>query len=260
MLTPEQIAHYETFGFLVLRQLFNAEEAATIEREAEEIFDEVRTDRLLEGHRWEAVQPFLERKPFLSMLPDDDRIYNIGVDLVGPDFILEGTEGNLQRSDTPWHGGILNGDFPRHIKIVFYPEPLTRETGCLRVVPGSHKVTSPDPLSVLRDRNYEPDFMPFGLAPSDVPSFAIESQPGDVVVFTESLLHASFGGRDGRHQHAVSFMANPKTDAQVAAVRSHYEIVKYGLHPAESYVNSDMPRIRRMVSQLLEWGFETSKL
>ena len=117
-----------------------------------------------------------------------------------------------------------------------------------------------NPLSMFRDRNYEPDFKPFGMAPSEVPSFAIESQPGDVVVFTEALLHASFGGRDGRHQHAISFMANPKTDAETAAVRAHYEIATYGLHPAESYVNSDRPRIRRMVSKLVEWGFETSNV
>jgi len=54
--------------------------------------------------------------------------------------------------------------------------------------------------------------------------------------------------------------ANPKTDEQEASVRVHYEKAKYGLHPAESYVNSDLPRIRRMVSKLVEWGFETSKV
>ena len=42
MLTSGQIAHFETFGFLVLRQHFTPEEAATIKREAVEIFDEVR--------------------------------------------------------------------------------------------------------------------------------------------------------------------------------------------------------------------------
>ena len=37
MLTPGQIAHFETFGFLVLRQLFTPDEAATIKREADDI-------------------------------------------------------------------------------------------------------------------------------------------------------------------------------------------------------------------------------
>ena len=260
MLTPGQIAHFETFGFLVLRQLFTSEEATRMRDEAEDIFEEFRAANYFDGHMWEAVQPFLERRPFLSTIPADDRIYNIGVDLLGPDFILGGTEGNLQMGDTPWHGGVPKKDHPNHIKIAFYPEPLTRETGCLRVVPGSHKVGSPDLLSVLRDRDYGAVFMPFGMAPSDVPSFAIESQPGDVVVFTENLLHGSFGGRDGRHQHALGFVANPKTKAEVASVRAKYESMKFSLHPSESNVSSDSPRIRRMVSQLVEWGFETSKL
>ena len=129
MLTPGQVAHFEAFGFLVLRQLFTKAEIATVKREAEDIFDEFRADNYFEGHMWEAVQPFLERRPFLSKIPDDDRIYNIGVDVVGPDFILEGTEGNLQIGDTPWHGGIPAEDFPSHIKIAFYADPLPRDTG-----------------------------------------------------------------------------------------------------------------------------------
>ena len=260
MLTAGQKAHFETFGFLVLKQLLTQEEVAVMKREAESIFEEFRAKNALEGHQWEAVQPFMERSAFLSMIPDDDRIYNIGVDLLGQDFILGGTEGNLQRSYTPWHSGVPKPDYPNHIKIAFYLEPLTRETGCLRVIPGSHNVISPDLLAVLRNRNYEDEFMPFGMAPSDVPCFAIESEPGDVVVFTENLLHASFGGSDRRHQHAIGFIANPKTDAEVASIRTQYESVKYGLHPAESYVHSNRPRIRRMVSRLVEWGFETSKI
>ena len=55
-------------------------------------------------------------------------------------------------------------------------------------------------------------------------------------------------------------MANPKSDEQVAYMKSPYEGWKYGLHPTESYVNSDSPRIRHMVSRLVELGFETSKV
>ena len=75
----------------MLRQLFATEESATIKREAEDIFDEAPAANAADG-RWEAVQPFLERRPFLSRIPDDDRIYNIGVDLLGPDFLLTGAD------------------------------------------------------------------------------------------------------------------------------------------------------------------------
>jgi len=42
--------------------------------------------------------------------------------------------------------------------------------------------------------------------------------------------------------------------------KSLYERWQYGLRPAQSYVDSDRPRIKRMVSRLVEWGFETSKV
>ena len=260
MLTSEQIAHFETFGFLVLRQLFTQEEVAIMKRESVEIFDEVRGGKPFTGEAWEAVQPFFERRPFLSRVPEDDRIYNIGVDLLGPDFILEGTEGNLHVGDTRWHGDPPDEASVRHPKITFYTEPVTRETGCLRVIPGSHRSGPPDPYAILRGRNDGPDFRPFGLAPSEVPSYPIESRPGDVVVFTENVLHAAFGGKAGRHQHAMSFMPNPKTDDEVAYLRNLYDGYRYALHPAESYVSSERPRLRRMVSRLVELGFETSKV
>ena len=45
MLTPGQIAHFETFGFLVLRQLFTRDETTAIKQEATEIFQEDKEGR-----------------------------------------------------------------------------------------------------------------------------------------------------------------------------------------------------------------------
>ena len=47
MLTPEQIAHYETFGFLILRKIFSDSEANSIQSE----FDAVWTESL-GGQSW----------------------------------------------------------------------------------------------------------------------------------------------------------------------------------------------------------------
>ena len=96
MLTSDQIAHFETFGFLVLRQLFTPEEITIMKREAEEIYYEDRGGEPFTGEETQSVQPFFERKPYLSQLVDDDRIYSIGEDLMGPDFILDGTEGRMR--------------------------------------------------------------------------------------------------------------------------------------------------------------------
>ena len=256
MLTQDQISHFHTFGFVVLRQVFDADEVAVIRREADEIFAEDRNGGPPTGAT-QYVQPFFERKPYLSRLPEDDRVYGIGVDLLGPDFILLQTEGRARSGATPWHGAPGPGDEPMAVKINFYLDNLTKDTGALRFVPGSHVAEDPDRFALLRENNADPAFRPFGMAPSEIPCYAAETRPGDLVVFTESLLHASFGGSPGRHQNAINFMENPKTDAQVAHVKELYETWTYGLRPAQSYVDSDRPRIRRMVSRLVEWGFDT---
>ena len=231
-----------------------------MKREAEEIFEDDRKGRPFPDGETQSIQPFLERRPFLSELVDDDRIYSIGVELCGPDFVLEGTSGSLHDGDTPWHRDVPLENPLRNTQITFYGQPLTRDTGSLRVIPGSHHLASPDPLALLRDQNEAPDFRPFGVRPSDIPCYAFKSKPGDVFVHTESLLHASFGGKAGRHRYSISFIADPRTEEQLSDIHGVYSVAKYTLHPAESYINSDRPRIRRMVSRLVELGFETSKV
>ena len=259
MLTPGQIAHFETFGFLVLRQVFNAKEVAVMRRESDEIFAEERNGGPV-SDTTQGVQPFFELKPFLSTLVADDRIYNIGLDLLGPDFLLVQTEGRSRVGDTPWHGPVAEENATRTTKIGFYLDELRRDTGCLRFVPGSHRPADPDLYEPLRARDENPDVRDFGIDPRDVPCYPAETDPGDLIVFTENTLHGSYGGRPGRHQYAINFMENPKTDEKVAYVKGLYESWKFGLRPAESYINSDSPRIRGMVSRLVEWGFETSKV
>ena len=230
-----------------------------MKREAEEVFEDDRGGQPFVGKTQDLVL-FLERKPYLSTLPDGDRVYEIGVDLLGPDFILQSTSGAFRAGDTPWHADMVLGSPMRSANISFYTEPLTRENGCLRIVPGSHLAGPPDMLAPLRAKSGEPDFRPFGMPPSEIPCYHYESDPGDVIVFTAKVLHASFGSETGRGMHLVSFLANPKTEEEIAAIHAQYEISRWGLHPAESYVHSERPRIRRMVSGLVEWGFETAKV
>ena len=76
------------------------------------------------------------------------------------------------------------------IGFAFYLEPLTPETGALRVVPGSHV----DEDAALDD------------------AVALPTVPGDAIMFDERLYHASSGGLL-RRQWRVDFVADcPGTD------------------------------------------------
>ena len=260
-LTPENVKHFRTFGFVIQRGLLTVDEAGTMKAEAEDAMAEARGGGPIDQTTWQALQPFFERRPFMASLPADDRIYTAAQALCGENCQLIGTEGNLHVGDTPWHGGQDNttARIP-NVKIVFYVDTLTKNTGTLRVIPGSHLFLDPDPYSILRGRSSDADFRPFGLHPRELPCVVLETQPGDVIFFTEDTLHAAFGGAPGRHQHACSFYTDPANQAQRQYIHDLYRKFRFALHPAQSYINSDNPRLRRIVSRAVEWGFETSNV
>ena len=122
--------------------------------------------------------------------------------------------------------------------MAFYLDPVDADSGCLRVIPGSHRNPLHDQLWSLhldiparadaldhvapkllamweRDTGgvaggdrllNDPDVNHFGIRPADVPACAIASQPGYAVFFSHQLWHASFGGRIGRRMFTLNFV------------------------------------------------------
>ena len=126
-----------------------------------------------------SLQSFFERRPFMPKLADDDRIHGIAERLLGDDFVLNATEGNFHFEDTQWHGSNGKPIVVRSIKIAFYLEPLTKGTGCLRFMPGSHCPGFIQKLVDLSQQPDDPDEMPFGVPGSVLPCVAVESEPGE---------------------------------------------------------------------------------
>ena len=256
MLTDDQKGFFDAFGFLALPGLLTRDEAATMERESEEIMAEARGGSAFDGRKWQPVQPFFERRPFLRSLIGDDRIHGIAEGLLGPDYFLIGTEGNLHVGDTPWHGGGGSSHILPHVKIAFYLEPLTADSGALRLIPGSHRGDFAERLAPISHRIDDDDVQVFGVSQPEVPAFVVETEPGDVLVFTEDTYHGAWGGRPGRHQHAMSFQQVPRTDEQWALVQSSYDTMNFGYHPTRTNVESPDPRVRKLVAPLLERGYD----
>ena len=100
--------------------------------------------------------------------------------------------------------------------MAFYLDPVTRDTGCLRVIPGSHVIASPW-LASLRKVN-QPE-QNFGVTGSQVPSVALESQPGDVVVFNHNLHHAAFGGSSRRRMFTLNLCRRAETTDEMQELR-----------------------------------------
>jgi hypothetical protein len=289
-LTPQQLTHFETFGFILLRQVFSPDEMAQIVREFQQHLADDLQGKEFTGEKRLAVTSFIEKRPSIWWLPEDDRIYEPMEQILGPDFMWRGSGANLYVGNTEWHrdAADLELNFTR-VNLVFNLDPVTRDSGCLRVIPGSHRepfhsqlrplnywrkvqvagegrIPQSDVDDFAREFNINEDDPLFGVEPCDVPAVAIESQPGDVAIFNMYLYHATFGGRTGRRMFTMNFTSNPSTDEQVALLRKHVEI---GLNARKvmqhngsthlfdkAFLNSDRPKIKRMVSRLNELGIE----
>jgi ectoine hydroxylase-related dioxygenase (phytanoyl-CoA dioxygenase family) len=113
-----------------------------------------------------------------------------------------GSDGNYYAGDTRWHSDNWSSVSPR-IKIALYLDPLTRETGCLRVIPGSHRVGEPYAERLQAEIRRSEEL--WGVSGREIPAVALETRPGDVVCFDQNLKHASFGGSPRRRMFTLNF-------------------------------------------------------
>ena len=142
-------------------------------------------------------QPFIDQREYLCTLLDDPRILGIASSLLGDDFNYMGSDGNYYVGDTPWHSDGWHPEM-RHIKIAFYLDPVTRDTGCLRVIPGSHRVGDRYAESLQEQLRRSEERL--GVQGASLPAVALETQPGDVLCFNHNTKHCAFGG----HAHDVA--------------------------------------------------------
>ena len=146
-----------------------------------------------------------------------------------------------------------------------YLDPVSRNTGCLRVIPGSHAAPMHDKLRPLSRQREDPETSPFDVGPDEVPGFPLESSPGDVVFFNQDLWHASFGGKTGRRMFTLNFGRKPTEDAHIAYLKRVYrrnlkfvetmQFTQSGRVYEDAFLGSERPRIRGMVAKLVEMGF-----
>jgi len=261
VLTQEQVNHFETFGFLILRQAFIPEEMEQINAAANELWDGKRqrnpdADDL-------GIAPFIELSPALAWLAEDDRLYPAMEQLLGSGFIWSGSEGqNSVISPNPRHD--WHADRPgarelgyRRIKIMLYLSPMKKEEGALRIIPGSHRDPLHTELHPFQAVHGQKDPTFFGQDGAEVPCYALETQPGDAAVFSQSLFHGVYGKVPDRRYIALKFAARPTSDAHLASL---YCYSPYAFKPHEAFVKSDSRCIRGMVDGLVQLGEKAAGL
>lgn len=202
-LTDEQLNFFNTFGYLGFPGLLADRADAIIAA-----FEDVWSGRggghhgqPHDGQKRSCIVPFIDQSAYLSSLLDDPRIVGIAASLLGDDFNYMGSDGNYYAGDTGWHSDGWHKEI-RHMKIALYLDPLTRNSGALRVIPGSHHIQDGYAIGVQEQIRRSQDL--WGVSGADVPAVALETQPGDVVCFNHNTKHAAFGGSTSRRMFTIN--------------------------------------------------------
>lgn len=211
-LTDQQISHFKTFGYIVLKRIFSADEIEAIRSEFDFMMEQQYGNNVYDGSKRHWTMMLDEDTPFFASLLEDPRFLTIARQLYGDDVVGVGTDANRYTGDTGWHRDTATVH-QYGVKFAFYLQAVGQNSGALRVIPGMHRL---------------PDDNEFGdgvrqLDLKEVPCISLPSEPGDVVAFDLRLWHASYGGSTDRHMCTVVYYANPQTAEEEAALRNQGE-------------------------------------
>ncbi len=224
-LSQAQINHFNTFGYLAIRQLFSPTEIARITEGFEWSIQNRGGGTNHDGTKRTMFGGPIEHTPEMCAILDHPDILGLIGGVIGEDFNYCSGDGNYYTGDTRWHP---DGNWEQlfAVKVAFYLDPLTRDTGCLRVIPGSQ-----DPNHYIRrDKiNMNNSLELFGVPPSEFPgNVALETQPGDILIFNHDTYHAAFGGHQRRRMFTMNCIRRAKNPEDMATAHKYLSIHSAG--------------------------------
>jgi ectoine hydroxylase-related dioxygenase (phytanoyl-CoA dioxygenase family) len=206
MLTPEMQADFQRDGYLIVRNLFTAEEAASYRDHYMRLNDErrvpgdtrftganpndplVKYPRMLQMHRWDETS--------LNWLLDR-RISAVMTGLLGQEpfavqtmiyFKPPGARGQALHQDNYY----LRAQPGTCIAAWMALDEIDEANGCLNVVPGSQSW----PILCTTQANTQESFTDITVPiPEGTPVVPARMRPGDVLFFNGQLVHGSFANR-----------------------------------------------------------------
>ncbi|MBT4099106.1 MAG: hypothetical protein HOM68_06755 [Gemmatimonadetes bacterium] len=220
-LTEPQRQFFDRFGYLVIRGLLSPDEVEQVTSAFEWSINHWGAGEEHDGSRRTMFGGPIEHAPQMCALMDHPGVLGLIGGVTGDDFNYCGGDGNYYVGDTGWHP---DGNWGQlwATKTAFYLDSVRADTGCLRVIPGSHH-----PDHFLRQNKIDPNqsLEMFGVPPSQFPgNTALESDPGDVVIFNHDLYHAAFGGGQRRRMFTMNCTRRPTSPAELELSRQYISV------------------------------------
>jgi ectoine hydroxylase-related dioxygenase (phytanoyl-CoA dioxygenase family) len=229
MLTRQQRNFFDTFGYLVLPGLMKdvIEDVTAVFEDLYREDNQDIVDWRHEAHYMKSRQVmmhFIERRPQLASLLDHPVIDGVFSSLLGKDYLYRASDANIFTGDTYWHSDLYGADFKyRHVKFLFYLDPLDESCGAFRAIPGSHLFG--DKFANLCERYVWKHEEKLGLDKDEVPCVTIPTNPGDALIFDYRLKHATHKTQSNRRMFSIC--------------------------ASERFAEEDLPKLAELTSMLL---------
>ena len=241
-LSREQLNFFDTFGYLLIRQLFSPSEMEKIIEGFEWSIQNYGGGKNHDGKNRTTFPGPIEHTPEMCTILDHPSILGLIGGILGEDFNYAGGDGNYYSGNTNWHP---DGNWGQLFaaKTAFYLDSLTWDTGAVRLIPGSHR---PDHFIRQEQIDVNNSLELFGIPPTEFPgSIAVETDPGDIVIFNHDLYHASFGGDARRRMFTINCTRQAKTPEDLEMVYQHMKGLMnwYNEHSAVGFDFSMEPSV-----------------
>lgn len=249
MLTEEQKQFYDDNGYILVKGLFSKEEAAAFRTEGHNLINRIYENET-EDATWQGARQITKEKTKLLHCHDvqfysaeftkliiDPRLTDVAADIIGsPNVQLHHTKMFIKPPEK-------GSPFPMHQDYPFFPHdnhsmiaaiihfdnaPL--EKGCVRVVPGTHKL---GPIPTADDGNH----LPLDQYPIE-DAVACEAEPGDVLFFSYLTVHGS--GVNTSNEERTTLLVQMRDPADPPSKQVHLSkgqgMMLRGINPAKHFV------------------------
>ncbi|MBO0783007.1 MAG: phytanoyl-CoA dioxygenase family protein [Ktedonobacteraceae bacterium] len=205
MLNSEQLAFYRENGYILVKQVFSREEAATLRQECHDLAQRLSAHKNIDA-TWKSARETVSgaaatqilhchdvqfQSAAFSRLIVDERLTGIAADIIGsPNVQLHHNKMFIKPpekgSPFPMHQDHPFFPHDRHsmIAAIIHFDDAPLEKGCVCVVPGSHKL---GPLPHLEEGSWH-------LSPEQYPmetATPCPAEAGDVLFFSYLTIHGS---------------------------------------------------------------------
>jgi ectoine hydroxylase-related dioxygenase (phytanoyl-CoA dioxygenase family) len=216
---------YNTFGFLKINNLFISVNENMIKAYSYNVL------KYVKNKITDYVPRAMEKLTFFVNIILNKKIHMILEKVFNTNYSYTGSDSKIYSSDTNWHCDRKTKN--HYLKCCFYLNKLNETTGCLRVLPGSqitekyNNIISKKAIPLfLGPGGFEPSF--FGENTNNIPSYSINNDYGDFVIFNLGLYHAAFGNHVNKKMICMNFCENYSDNndpEKLEAINSDFGII-----------------------------------